>query len=211
MITPTALAEATAALQAGTAVVVPNPAPLTCVVTATTPEAVNRAKGRPVDQPVALWITDDVRWAEFAALTDLDAPTLDFARALLLEEQLTLLLPVASVPPWVAPATRDGHALLFGTRWLPLAPLFTGIGTLHVSSANRTGQPPAATTAEARAAFPDPVHVLHDPDPAPGPRSATTTLRLARGGALTHTRSGAQDQGSPEAYVDFVREKFFLG
>lgn len=59
--------EARAALRRGQAVVLPNPAPLTCVVAATDAQGVNRAKGRPEGQAVALWAHDP---GTFAALED---------------------------------------------------------------------------------------------------------------------------------------------
>lgn len=57
---PAAAAEA---LRAGSAVVFPNPYPLTSVVAATAPDVVNTAKGRPADQAVALWLVDDDPWS----------------------------------------------------------------------------------------------------------------------------------------------------
>ncbi|NUS58327.1 MAG: hypothetical protein HOV66_26275, partial [Streptomycetaceae bacterium] len=52
---PATLHEARQALHDGSAVVLPNPAPLTRLVTARHPATVNEAKARPADQPVALW------------------------------------------------------------------------------------------------------------------------------------------------------------
>ncbi|HEY3748321.1 MAG TPA: hypothetical protein VGL80_03905 [Pseudonocardiaceae bacterium] len=208
-LTPTtALATAAEALQAGSAVVFPNPYPLTSVVAATAQNVVNNAKGRPADQAVALWLVDDDCWAEFADALDLDAGTRLFARDLLVRERLTLLLPLGSghVPDWARPAIRDGHAWCSAPAGTPLRPILAG--HLHVSSANRTGHPPAASQAEARATFPPEVHVLDadDGSPATG-RAATTTLRLSRGYALTHTRSGAQDRahGGPDVYLTYLR------
>jgi L-threonylcarbamoyladenylate synthase len=204
------LIAAAEALRAGTAVVLPNPYPLTSVVAGLAPDVVNTAKGRPADQAVALWLVDDESWAGFAEGLDLDGDTRMFARELLVRERLTLLLPLVPdrVPAWARPATRDGHALVFGACWDPLRPLFTGLRHLHVSSANRTGQPPAASAAEARAMFPADVHVLDaaDGSPATG-RSATTTLRVGPRRALTHTRAGAQERpyGGPDAYLAHLR------
>ena len=48
------LPAAAGVLTAGGALVVPNPAPLTCVIAASSPEVVNRAKRRRIDRPVAL-------------------------------------------------------------------------------------------------------------------------------------------------------------
>jgi hypothetical protein len=136
------------------------------------------------------------------------AATRLFARDLLVRERLTLLLPLGSgrVPDWARPAIRDGHALVFGACWDPLRPILAGHP--HVSSANRTGHPPAASPAEARATFPPEVHVLDTDDGSPATgRAATTTLRLSRGHAMTHTRSGAQDRahGGPDAYLTYLR------
>ncbi|MCG8917179.1 hypothetical protein L6E12_15440 [Actinokineospora sp. PR83] len=208
-----ALTEAREVLRAGGAVVLPNPHPLTSVVAATTPQAVNAAKGRPVEQSVALWITDDERWAEFAPHAALDDPTRDLACTLLVEELVTLLVPVDTHPSWIAPATRDGKTLLFGARWAPLAPVFGGVRGLHVSSANRTGQAPVASATQARQVFGEHVHVLdlHDGLPAEG-RRATTTLELRADRTLTHIRAGAQDHthGGPSAYLDHLTEKYSL-
>jgi L-threonylcarbamoyladenylate synthase len=208
--TAAALATAAEALRTGSAVVFPNPYPLTSVVAATAPDVVNTAKGRAVDQAVALWLVDHECWAEFADALDLDDATREFARDLLVHERLTLLLPLGSgrVPDWARPATRDGHALVFGACWDPLRPILTVIGHLHVSSANRTRHPPAASPAEARAMFPPEVHVLDATDGSPtAGRAATTTLRVTRGRTLTHTRPGAQDRahGSPDAYLTHLR------
>lgn len=138
---PAAAAEA---LRAGSAVVFPNPYPLTSVVAATAPGVVNTAKGRPADQAVALWLVDDEPWSEFSAALDLDDATRVLVRELLVRERLTLLLPVVSgrAPGWASPATRDGHALVFGACGDPVRPILTDVGHLHVSSANRTGHPP---------------------------------------------------------------------
>ncbi len=206
-------AAAADALRAGSAVVFPNPYPLTSVVAATSPDVVNTAKGRPADQAVALWLVDDERWTEFADALDLDNATRGLARDLLVHERLTLLLPLvtARVPDWASPATRDGHALVFGACWDPLRPILTGIGHLHVSSANRTGHRPAATPAEARAMFPPEVHVLDATDGSPDAgRAATTTLRVSRHHGLAHTRSGAQDRdhSGPDAYLAHLHASY---
>lgn len=197
-----------AALSDGRAAVLPNPAPLTYVVAGTAPHAVNRAKDRPADQPVALWThhpgtTDLVLGA--LCLTPEAART---ARRLLTDEQVTLLAPLRRdrpPPSWLAPAAHQGWTLLFGARWEPLVPVLDEYPVLYVSSANRTGQPPAPTAARARAMFSDDVPVLDPvalpgtlPDP-PGtaPRAATTTVRLHPDGRLELHRSGAQDGRHP--------------
>ncbi|MFE0462873.1 hypothetical protein ACFW1A_26830 [Kitasatospora sp. NPDC058965] len=196
------------ALARGAAVVLPNPAPLTCVLAGTDARAVNSAKGRPADQAVALWAHDP---GTVAAL-GLDAGV----HRLLVEERVTLLLrlPGGAGP---APATRDGWTMLFGARWAPVLPVLAPHPVLYVSSANRTGRPPAATAAEAAAMFPATVPVLDpaglsgiDDGPTATPRAATTTLRLHPDGRLELHRRGAQDGAfaDPDRYLDHVRARY---
>lgn len=140
------LDEARRALRAGAAVVLPNPAPLTHVVTATTPHAVNEAKGRPPGQAVALWAHHAETLRTVLAVTRLDAAATALAARLLTEEHLTVLLPLRTdphLPDWLAPAAQDGRVLLFAARWQPLRPLLDEHPVLYVSSANRTAcRPP---------------------------------------------------------------------
>ncbi|MEV7601301.1 hypothetical protein AB0O91_28435 [Kitasatospora sp. NPDC089797] len=205
---------ARSALRRGTAVVLPNPAPLTHVVAGTDPQAVNIAKGRPADQAVALWAHDPGTLAALGAALDLSPGLAVAAHRLLTEERVTLLLPLrpgAAPPDWLAPATRDGWTLLFGARWTPLLPLLADHPVLYVSSANRTGRPPAATAAEALAMFPAAVPVLGAVGAAGDsdgpPRAATTTLRLHPDGRVDLHRPGAQDRphGGPDGYLAHVR------
>lgn len=201
------------ALAAGRAAILPNPSPLTYVVAATEPQAVNEAKRRPVGQEVALWVHDDTTWADLFPALDLPPAALGTALDLLRTELVTLLVPVLkdSAPPaWALPALRDGHLLLFGARWQPLASLLARFPRLYVSSANRTGRAPAPTAALAAAMFGPGVPVtdadrLRDTD---APHLATTMLRIARDGSLTHVRHGAQDQAygaDPARYLDHLR------
>ncbi|MER7764466.1 hypothetical protein [Streptomyces sp. NPDC097619] len=208
-------AAARRALAAGTAVVLPGPAPLTHVIAATVPEAVNLAKGRPAGQAVALWAHDPDTLDSLDEVWDLGPEQRAPLRLLLRRERLTVLLPVRSGaprPPWLEPAVREERSLLFGSRWDPLRPVLDEFPVLYVSSANRTGGPPVAGTAEALATFPAEVPVLAAPDPAgedadTGPRAATTTVRIRPDGTLALHRPGAQDRahGGPEAYLRHLR------
>ncbi|MFB8173321.1 hypothetical protein ACFC60_35775 [Kitasatospora purpeofusca] len=207
------LAAVRAALTRGRAVVLPNPAPLTCVVAATRPEAVNTAKQRPAEQAVALWAHHPRTLDTLTERLDLGPDALRLARRLLAEEHLTVLAPVRrpeQAPPWLAPATKDGWTLLFGARWQPLAGLLDAFPVLYVSSANRTGQDPAPGPAEALAMFPPDVPVLRSPVPdgdhdgaGDTGRAATTTVRLYPDGRLALHRHGAQDRAfaDPEQYL----------
>ncbi|MFJ4091526.1 hypothetical protein ACIPYS_08075 [Kitasatospora sp. NPDC089913] len=211
---PSDLATVRAALALGRAVVLPNPAPLTCVVAATRPDAVNLAKQRPAEQAVALWAHHPRTLDALTERLDLGPDPLRLARRLLAEEHLTVLAPVRDpeeAPPWLAPATKDGWTLLFGTRWQPLAGLLDDFPVLYVSSANRTGHDPAPGPAEALAMFPPDVPVLGSPGLAGRPddrrRAATTTVRLHPDGRLGLHRHGAQDRGfaDPEQYLARLR------
>ncbi|NED80455.1 hypothetical protein G3I76_10210 [Streptomyces sp. SID11233] len=204
-------------LAAGEAVVLPNPAPLTHVVTATRSRAVNAAKGRDARQPVALWAHHPDTLDTLDRLWDLTPRDRVLARRLLGDEHLTVLLPLRpglEGPAWLAPAQKDGWVLLFGARWQPLRPLLDEHPVLYVSSANRTGHPPATTTEEALAMFPAAVPVLHLPQPDGGPsragRRATTTVRLPPDGRLDLHRHGAQDRdhGSAGAYLNHLRARY---
>ncbi|MFF1904425.1 hypothetical protein [Kitasatospora sp. NPDC058218] len=226
---------ARSALGRGTAVVLPNPAPLTSVVAATGPGTVNAAKGRPVGQPVALWAHHPDTLAALDEALALAAPAAALAGRLLAEEHLTLLVPLrADGPPpgWLAPAAKDGWALLFGASWAPLRPLLARFPLLYVSSANRTGRPPAARAADAVAMFPPGTAVLGTADlpgadtatepVSPGPtgptgptapepaRRATTTLRLHPDGSLDLYRHGAQDHrhGDTATYLRHLRRTY---
>ncbi|MCX5384879.1 Sua5/YciO/YrdC/YwlC family protein [Streptomyces sp. NBC_00083] len=216
--TPVDLAGARRAVREGGAVVLPNPAPLTHVVTATRPEAVNESKGRPAGQPVALWAHAPETLRTVTACTPLDTTGAALAARLLAEEHLTLLLPLstdARPPAWLAPATKDGWVLLFGARWHPLVPLLDDHPVLYVSSANRTGHRPAATPVEAMTMFPEEMPVLHLPRvetelrPSDA-RRATTTLTLHPDGRPTLHRQGAQDAPfpTPDAYLDDLRVRY---
>lgn len=201
------------ALAAGRAVVLPTPSPLTYGVTATNPQAVNLAKGRPPEQEVAFWVHDDAVWHALAPAFDLRLAALTTAFGLLRRELVTLLIPLrADTPPpvWITPAVREGHALFFGGRWVPLAGLLAGFPRLYVSSANRTGHSPVATAAAATAMFGPGIPVV-DGDALRDfnrPHGATTMLRIARGGELTLVRHGIQDTGygrDPAAYLERLR------
>ncbi|WP_051813866.1 hypothetical protein [Kitasatospora sp. MBT63] len=202
-------AAARRALDGGRAAVLPNPSPLTYVVAATTPYAVNTAKGRPAGQEVAAWVHAEAAWEGLAPALDLTPAAVGSATVLLRRHLVTLLVPLragAAAPDWIAPAVRDGHALLFGARWAPLAGLLADHPRLYVSSANRTGLPPAATAAAAAAMFGGHAPVLDgDALRDPGrPHAATTMLRIAADGRLELVRRGAQDAAhgpDPAAYL----------
>jgi tRNA A37 threonylcarbamoyladenosine synthetase subunit TsaC/SUA5/YrdC len=199
-------------LTTGGALVVPNPAPLTCVITASSPEVVNRAKRRRPDRPVALWLHDDQVRDGLKDLLDLTHRQRSWVFGVLEAELVTMLLPVRAdvVPPaWLTPATRNGWTMVFGTRWPPVLPALRAVPLLYVSSANPTGCIPAASPAEAKDSLSD-IAILDVPTQPTGPRAATTTLRVGGDGKIELHRAGAQDRGFPngKAYLVWLAERY---
>src|SRR5690242_6373635 len=92
-------------LDNGAAVVLPMPMPLPYAVVGRDAAAVNSAKGRPADQPCGVAVAD------FGAVTPflrLDQDTIAFARWLMTDRLINLLLPVTDEPPeWMAPSVSS--------------------------------------------------------------------------------------------------------
>lgn len=207
------LDEACAALADGRAVVVPNPSPMTYGIVATSPEAVNALKGRPLDQHVAVSLHASGEWQRVAAGIDVP-PGVVPRLAALLRERLSLLVPLRdgdAHPSWVGPAIRDGYLALFDGWWAPAARLWNGFPRLYGSSANRTGQSPAATATEAVAVVRGQAPVV-DGDALRDlgrPHAASSMVRVSRDGELSLYRRGAQDSASglaPDAYIRHLSE-----
>jgi tRNA A37 threonylcarbamoyladenosine synthetase subunit TsaC/SUA5/YrdC len=188
------------ALAAGRPVVLPNAPPLAYIVVATSAREVNRLKRRPLDQNVGITLYDAADWEALRPALDLAPDAFARMLALMRRELLSFLAPVrdgVELPDWLRPAVRDGWLGLFAGRWHPLGPLWERFPRLFGSSANRTGQPPAASACEARGIFGD-AAVVVDGDArrsAAATRGATTILRIAPDGTLALHRAGAQDAG----------------
>lgn len=203
------LSQACHALTAGAAVVVPNPAPMAYGVVATSAQAVNALKRRRLDHNVAVSLHDRSQWQRAAPSIDLSPAALDAVLALL-GQRLTVLVPISSqVPPpqWVAPAIRDGYLAAFNGYWAATAYLWERFGRLYGSSANISGQPPATSAAQAVAMFGADCAVVDvgEFEGTPGPRSASTMVRIDRSGRLELYRAGAQDAASGREPAGFVR------
>jgi tRNA A37 threonylcarbamoyladenosine synthetase subunit TsaC/SUA5/YrdC len=199
-------------LRGGGAVVVTSPSPMTYGVVARNARAINRLKGRPVDQPVGISVHTEAAHDQLFRYLDVGTDTLaaiDFALA----ERISVLTPIRSdptMPEWLAPAIQDGWVLFFDGSWGRLAFLWTSFPFLYGSSANRTGEAPAASAAEARAQFPAGT-VIIDADHLRTPATAygaSTMIRVDRDGRLTLHRSGIQDQaaGGAGVFLDRLRE-----
>ena len=195
------------ALAAGRPVVLPNATPLAYIVVATDPREVNRLKRRPLEQNVGITLYDDADWQALQPALDLAADAVARMLVLMRRELLSFLVPVrdgAELPKWIRPAVRHGRVGLFAGRWPPLAPLWERFPRLFGSSANRTGEPPVSSAAEAVAVFGD-AAVVVDGDgcrDAAATRGATTILRIEPDGTLGLHRSGAHDAGlAAEQYL----------
>lgn len=202
------LAAACRALARGRAVIVPNPSPMTYGLVATSASAVNAIKGRPLNQPVAVSLHDQAEWRRVAPALNLPGELLPMIIALL-RERLSLLVPVrnpARLLAWVQPAVQGGHLAMFCGRWVPVAPLWDRFPRLYGSSANRTGQPPAASASDAASMLGAHVPMI-DGDALRDLRwihTASTMVRVTPDGTLRLHRHGAHDAASgldPDAYI----------
>ncbi|MFI5695498.1 META domain-containing protein [Kribbella sp. NPDC051586] len=200
------------AMRAGGAVVVTNPSPMTYGVVARDARAINRLKGRPVDQPVGISIHGETAHDQLFRYLDVGTDTraaIDFALA----ERITVLAPIRpdpTRPEWLAPAIQDGWVVFFDGCWGQLAYLWTSFPFLYGSSANRTGEAPAASAAEARRQFPGGTMVIdadHLREPA-ATYGASTMIRVEPDGRMSLHRSGIQDQaaGGAEVILERLRE-----
>ncbi|WP_212913874.1 Sua5/YciO/YrdC/YwlC family protein [Streptomyces sp. TS71-3] len=185
------------ALHAGDAVAVPLPSPLPYAVVAADVGAVNRAKGRPADQPLGL-VTRGME--DIAPHLAMGPEHIATVVRLCTEERLNVFAPlVDDAPAWLAQnrAHTDGNVGLMGS-WLPeLRDVLLETGRLYVSSANPTGKPTAVTASETDGVFGGRLLVVdgdHLRDPARKHGSATI-VRVSGDGDLTLVRHGVNDEG----------------
>jgi tRNA A37 threonylcarbamoyladenosine synthetase subunit TsaC/SUA5/YrdC len=199
------------ALQAGLPVALPPPSPITYGLAATTPAAVNEAKGRPPGQPVALGLTSlDVVRPDLR----LDPRYHGLVEWLIFAEMLTVLIPVAEdAPEYLSPAVVNGYALVAGA-WLPeTLPVVTSAEHLYLSSGNATSGNPAWTAREADRTFEGRLLVLNGDAlrRASGQHGSTTMVRVGSDGELAFVRAGIQDAltagGDAPAYLEDLRRR----
>jgi L-threonylcarbamoyladenylate synthase len=166
------LAEAAAVLRKGELAVIPTDTVYGIAADAFSPPAVAallaaKGRGRQMPPPV---LVGTVR-AAAALVEDLSQPARD-----LIEEfwpgALTLVCRASRTLIWDLGDTKGTVAVR-----MPLHPvaldLLKDVGPLATSSANRTGQPPATTAAEAQAQLGESVAVYLDGGPCPGPVPST--------------------------------------
>ena len=180
---------AVSALQSGDLVVLPTDTVYGIAADAFSPPAVTRllaAKGRGRDMPVPVLVGS---WRTLDGLVDQLGP---LARSLVeafWPGPLTLVVRAAPSLAWDLGETRGTVAVR-----MPLQPValevLTQTGPLAVSSANRSGLPPASTAAEAEEQLGDSVSVYLDAGPAGDPVPSTILdltgdrARVLREGAL---------------------------
>lgn len=177
------------ALQAGELAVIPTDTVYGIAADAFAPDAVARllaAKGRGRDMPVPVLVG---AWRTLDGLVDELGP---LARRLVeacWPGPLTLVIRAARSLAWDLGETRGTVAVRMPLH--PVALELLGLtGPLAVSSANRSGMPPAATAAEAERHLGDAVSVYLDAGPAGAPVPSTIVdltgdrARVLRVGAL---------------------------
>lgn len=203
------LSRACEVLAAGGAVVVPNPAPMAYGLVATSAAAINAAKRRPVDQNVGVSLHNRSEWQLLAPSIDLPPASLDGVVALL-SRRLTILLPLRTGvphPAWVTPAVRVGYLAAFNGHWAATARVWDRFPRLYGSSANITGEPPAASAAQAAVMFGADVPVI-DAEAIRGPRltsTASTIVRIDRAGRLCPSRAGVVSFADLPSHLDDTR------
>ncbi|KEF40972.1 MAG: translation factor [Cyanobium sp. CACIAM 14] len=176
-------AELAQRLAAGEAVLFPTD---TLPALAARPEAADRLwqiKARPADKPLILMGSDLLQLID-ALGVPWQEPWLEKARRCW-PGAVTLVLPIDG--PLTALLHPGGSSLGLRVPACPLAQdLLARTGTLATTSANRSGQPPATTAAEAAAQFPS--LALLDPLPWPQGSGRASTVLAWRG-----NREGAEE------------------
>jgi len=166
--------DAVRALLAGRLVVYPTDTLLGLAARAEDAAAVDRlvaAKGRAPDRPISLAVSS---LEEAEPLADLAPPARRFLRAELPGPFTVLLPPSARARRALPAAIAGGRALGLRLPDHPLArELARRTGPITATSANRHGEPPARTVAEARRALGDAVAVYLGGGAAPSGRPST--------------------------------------
>ena len=142
------VSEAVTALRRGDLVVLPTDTVYGVAADAFSPPAVGRllaAKGRGRDMPVPVLVG---AWRGLDGLADQVTPTMRTLVEQFWPGPLTLIVPAAPSLAWDLGETRGTVAVRMPLHPVALAVL-AETGPLAVSSANRTGEPPPSTAAEA--------------------------------------------------------------
>jgi tRNA A37 threonylcarbamoyladenosine synthetase subunit TsaC/SUA5/YrdC len=192
--TKSGLPKAQEALNNGQPVGLPGPLPLPYVVAARSAKTVNEVKGRPADQPVTLIVQALDPFEPFVAV---NREALALAAWLSRNHLIHLQIPVKSeVQEWAKGAVAKG-LLGVSLAWRQdLFPLLGEEGFLYASSANVTGEKPAATANQLALALREGLLILADEPEQPGQENAASGLiaRIAEGPDATLVRGGIQNE-----------------
>lgn len=170
------------ALARGSLVVVPTDTLYALAARATDPRAVERlfvAKGRPADRRVSVAVSSTVELETWGALS---AAERRFARRELPGPWTMLVRPSETARRALAPAVVGGPRLGLRVPDHPLVrELARRLGPITATSANRSGEPPARTLREARAALGRSVALYLDGPPRPSGTPSTLVRFNASG------------------------------
>jgi tRNA A37 threonylcarbamoyladenosine synthetase subunit TsaC/SUA5/YrdC len=204
LLTNSGLLKVREALDSGRAVGVPGPLPLPYVVAARSARKVNEVKGRPLEQPVTLIVSTMDRVAPFLTA---DRQTLEFAGWLSRSHLIHLQIPVkGEVPLWASGAVAKG-IMGVSLAWRnDLLQLFGDEGFLYASSANLTGERPAATADQLASVLGDELPIFADDPELPGQDRAASgvIVRIDEGQQARLVRGGIQNE-----LVKMDGEKYF--
>lgn len=155
------------------------------------PDAVSalyQVKGRPLDRPIPVLVSDRSQVARLTAEVD---PAIEQVLARFWPGPLTVALPAASWIPHEIVRDSGRVGLRMPDHPLALAIIAAAGGALATTSANRSGEPAAQTVAEAAAALGDRVELLVD-----GGRTESgvpSTVIVVDGRRISVARRGALD------------------
>lgn len=186
---PNAVNSASELLCRGELIVLPTDTVYGIAASVDRPDAVARlyvAKGRPLDRPIPVLISD---LGQLDRLTrGLDTRILDFARHFW-PGGLTVVLQAAEWLPREIIGDTGHVGLRMPDHPVALAIIAAAGGALATTSANRSGEPAATSAAEALAALGHQVALVIDDGPSPG--GVHSTVVEIHGGKLSLLREGA--------------------
>lgn len=205
------LARLAAALREREAVVIPFASPLPYAVAATDAATVNRAKGRPSDQPCGILLGSA---AALARHLDLDAATRALTVWIAEVEHANLLVPLRpGAPPWLSASAVDGFVGITLACLAQARPLVQEFGHLFVSSGNITSGRVGVTAGEVEEIF-DGRRLVLDGDrfrDASRPQGSATIIHVRRSGRLRVARDGINNRSlaaDEAAYLQSLRDRF---
>jgi tRNA A37 threonylcarbamoyladenosine synthetase subunit TsaC/SUA5/YrdC len=202
------IATALASLDHSQPIGVPGPLPLPYVVAARSAKTVNDMKHRPSDQPVTILLDSLEKLRE---CTGFSPRTLSLASWLSSEHLIHLQIPLQhDAPEWASGAVSKG-VLGVSLAWRrDLAGLFGEAGYVYASSANITGETPAATVAQLESALGANFPILVDNPELAGQSQAQSgvIVRVFEDAKVELVRPGIQNELSGESGEDYLKHLY---